>query len=915
MNPAPPLPLGRRTSRPAALLLAFTIVSSPLPAQDSRPSSALPSYRENFDGKFVPVPDSSGDSPVKGQIPAGWTERSSRNGTVSVTYSQVPDAPSKAGLRVDAARITAGATALRLEGLKLAADTFYRLKITARTGNFSDMTLALTSADSKTRYWAQNVSSIAEWKEFEFIIPPLKAADDNATFSISASRSGQMDFEDFSLTPIAEKDIAGSFKGEGNLLLHSSFPTGLAAPSFGGASGLERVDPNTLGPSGLPALKVDPSILMHDHTGKKYYTNTVSSPFVGKPTAEHTFSVFLKGSRDGQQVRLQLTPPDPDSPANYRTIVTLTPEWKRYEFTVKLPYTPKGFYLAQVGSVGYDDVVAPFWIDQMQVEVGSKATPFRRGAALEVALSTPKNFALFFENEPLQVEATVWGEVKPGTLLGGAFSDGDGRVYPVAPQPLAADVPTQKVVFSLPRGKEPAFGVYRFAAEARQAGKPVSRLNEIAMGRVRRPRLADQFVPDSPFGVHAANVSQNNLGAQVRHLQVAHDLGFKWLRQEFSWSQIERADGSWDFTTFDRLVEDARKRYFCILGIFSGGPAKYLVSPEANKGWNYWAGMVRPEHMPKQRDAVKRIAGRYKGIIYDWETQNESDLPGFSFGAIVDGKKVAKTSEQMLELQKATYEAANEVDPKIRVWWDLAWARVPESEAFVEGATKAGIWQYVEGFSFHLYNGNFHGFLGDAVQKRIEKVRSVMPADKRDLPVWNTEGGVWSNEFRDETPNTPPYVPESRNRYFADWVVRYYVSNFANGVPKFFFFNINGPTLYAHDAMNTDGSPSRLAVSFSNLAWHLEGKTFQKMTTLPEGVNAYLFSDGKDSVAVLLSSDAGRLRLAEPLAGITARDTYGNALPFPARIGDAPTFWSGAGLSAEQLDQKIQSAWAEKPAS
>jgi hypothetical protein len=155
---------------------------------------------------------------------------------------------------------------------------------------------------------------------------------------------------------------------------------------------------------------------------------------------------------------------------------------------------------------------------------------------------------------------------------------------------------------------------------------------------------------------------------------------------------------------------------------------------------------------------------------------------------------------------------------------------------------------------------------------------------------------------RDLTPLTPPVVNADRNAFFADFPVRYYVQTLANGTPKFFFFNLNNGEYNAgHEILNADGSLSQQALSVSNLAWHLEGKKFAKLVPMPNGVNAYLFSDGKDSVAVLLSSNAGRLSVSKAPAGVAVRDVLGNAVAFPAKIGDEATYWSGAGMGVDTL--------------
>ena len=229
---------------------------------------------------------------------------------------------------------------------------------------------------------------------------------------------------------------------------------------------------------------------------------------------------------------------------------------------------------------------------------------------------------------------------------------------------------------------------------------------------------------------------------------------------------------------------------------------------------------------------------------------------------------------------------------------------------FVESATKAGIWNFGDGFSYHQYNGNFHAGPNNGVTQRIQAVRDVMPADRKQMTIWNSEGGFWPNEIRDETPQVPPTIAPSRNAFFADWVIRYNTSTFASGSEKFFVFSLNlGDYMPGHELLNADGSVSQLLVADSNYIWHIEGKKYSKMVPLKNGLNAYLFSDGRNSVAVLLSSSAGRANLIAPIAGVTARDYLGNPVAFPAKIGDSATFWSTENLSSEELEQRLKTAF------
>ena len=880
-----------------------------LSAENVTPGKTL--FTEGFEQTFVPVPVVK-DSPskVSGVIPPGWIEDSTYRGAeIEVDYGTVPDALSgKAALRLDVRRTTDGSAGLLRRGIAIPADTFLKLRVAFRSSTGSSVKLQLRSGKDGKPYWAQSLSGAPEWRTGEFIVPPIPAGDPAAELRITAELPASFELDDLQLTAVEPKDLAATGNFRGNLLPTTSFPAGLAKPwNFGGMNyhpSSVVADAEAPGPSGLPALRITPPTLMRTAKGN-YYEGGIRVPFNGQPEAVHTFSVYLKGSETGQPITLLLQPGDSErSQTEFRKLITLTTEWQRYEFSVKLPYTTRGFYAATVKSVGYEGG-RPFWMDQPQVEVGDKATPFQRSGEVELGLFPEKNFGLHFSGEPLKVNVVAYGKIDEGTVVSGTFYDASDRAFPVAAQPLAAgaESPVQRLAFTLPPGGELPFGFYRFVAEARRGEKPVSRRAEAILGRVRPPRLGDRFAPESGFGVHVIPVET--------HLQLCRDLGFKWSRplfpQTFGWAELELPDGTVDWSRADESVRLHQKYKFSIMGVLSGGPVKYSVLPDYD-GWGYWRADLTPEGRARYQRYAQAVAARYKNTIREWETWNESDLGSYFFDRLEGTKKILGKPENFAAIQKAGYAGVKAADPKIRVWWNLAWAKLENSEPFIEGATKAGIWRDLDGYSFHQYNGNFVGFPNDGVAKRIDAVRASMPPDRRNVPVWNSEGGFWPNELRSLYRVNAPVVSTERTDFFADWVVRYYTSTFANGIPKMFAFcMVNGN--HGHELLNDDGTVSSLCLAFSNYAWHVEGKKFHSLVPLPEGINAYVFSDGKDSVAVLLSSGSGRLEAKQAPAGSVARDRYGNPFALPARVGDQPIYLAADGQPPEDFAKALAAAF------
>ena len=896
-------------SRLVCWLAVLTWSSTALSAENVPSGKVI--FSEGFEQTFVPVPVVK-DSPskVSGTIPPGWTEDSTYPGAeIEIDYGTVPDALSgKAALRLDVRRTTKGSAGLLRRGIAIPADTFLKLRIAFRSSTASSVKLQLRPAKGGKTYWTQSISGAPEWRTSEFIIPPIPGGDPTAELRLTAELPASFEFDDLLLTTLDPKDFARTGDFRGNLLPTTSFPFGLAKPWNFSSVNFEPsavvADTNVPGPSGFPALRVTPPLLLRTGRGV-YYEGKIRVPFSGQPEAVHTFSVYLKGTRAGQPVRLGLQPGKVEgSNPQFRKELTLTTEWQRYEISTKLPYTPTNFYVATINGVGFE-AGSPFWVDQAQVEVGEKATPFQSSGQVELALFPEKNFGLHFGGEPLKVNVIAYGKIEPGTTVTGAFYDARNQPFPVAAQILPAEGEAlyRHLIFTLPPGRELPFGYYRFVAEARRGEKSVSRPAEAILGRVRPPRLGDRFAPQSGFGVHV-------IPAET-HVKLCRDLGFKWVRTLFplifGWSEIEMPDGSWDWSYPDRCVATYQKYKFSLMGVLSGGPPKYNVVPEYD-GWLLWGAMLREDAIPIFKRYAAAAAKRYQAAVPDWETWNETDLGSYFFDRIEGTRKILGKPEDFTKIQKAGYEGIKGAVPSARVWWNLSWAKAENTDPFIEGATKAGIWRYLDGYSFHQYNGNFVGFPNDGVQKRIDDVRATIPADRRKVPVWNSEGGFWPNEYRSLYRVTAPVVAPERNDFFADWVVRYYTSTFANGIPKMFAFcMVNGD--HGHELLNDDGSISALCLAFSNYAWHFEGKTFHSLVALPEGINAYVFSDGKNSAAVLLSSGSGRLDVKEAPEGVAVRDRYGNPFALPARVGDQPIYLAADGQPPADFAKALEAAF------
>lgn len=125
------------------------------------------------------------------------------------------------------------------------------------------------------------------------------------------------------------------------------------------------------------------------------------------------------------------------------------------------------------------------------------------------------------------------------------------------------------------------------------------------------PRGVPEPVVPLPFGVNI-HFTQ----APERELNLLADGGFRFVRMDFTWSEIEKQKGVYDFSRYDVLVRDMTARGIRILFILDYGNPLYDdgKAPYTDEGRAAFARFAA--------EAVKRYAG--KGIL--WEIWNEPNI-------------------------------------------------------------------------------------------------------------------------------------------------------------------------------------------------------------------------------------------------------------------------------------------------
>jgi hypothetical protein len=223
----------------------------------------------------------------------------------------------------------------------------------------------------------------------------------------------------------------------------------------------------------------------------------------------------------------------------------------------------------------------------------------------------------------------------------------------------------------------------------------------------------------SPFGilVHLEGGGKNN--TMIDHLDMVAEMGARWNRTDFSWSNIEPSQGEWNFETHDRIVDRLVEQQIRPLAILL-----YDVP---------WAHPAH-KHLDAWLTYVEKTVTRYKDRVRHWEVWNEPNL--MQFWENPDGADYAT-------LLKATYRKIKEIDPGLTVLY-AGTSGIPLD--FIEKSFKAGAVDCFDRMAFHPYRGEFNtmervaGYSREirALQQLLEKYNV---GDKK---LWITEMGLSS---------------------------------------------------------------------------------------------------------------------------------------------------------------------------
>jgi hypothetical protein len=261
-------------------------------------------------------------------------------------------------------------------------------------------------------------------------------------------------------------------------------------------------------------------------------------------------------------------------------------------------------------------------------------------------------------------------------------------------------------------------GILREWTGERQLREQVKGLGALMLIRLERPSpQVDPYVPIAHAGVNPHGIN-TFLEQEVddwkihRTFRLIRDAGFKWIRQEFPWEDIEiegkgifrdhrqgRDISSW--AKYDHIVDLAEEYGIEIIARLDNPPA-----------WSRAAGneagtLAPPDDYDDYGDFVYAVVSRYKGRIKYYQIWNEPNIyPEWGEGPV--------DPEAYTELLKVAHARAKEADPEAII---LSAGLAPTTEmtpenlmdlVFLERMYDAGAREYFDIMSvqgYGLWNG------------------------------------------------------------------------------------------------------------------------------------------------------------------------------------------------------------------
>jgi len=737
--------------------------------------------------------------------------------------------------------------------VRLEKDKWYRISFAARGQGIPGG--AVHAAISNMKSWTncgleESFRAPSKWKEFEFVFRATETISEQVRLQFWYTSTGSFWIDNVQLEPsepMAQrfKEIVPPANGV-NLVPNSSFECGASGwgsiadlPGWGGNLNLPvgTVDAAggkfhnssfkiTLTPKTIPVFYFDYFTL---------YRAPVKAPLLAnrgwltvKPGADYTLSAYIKAAPDSDirglvgvlSVRQAFR-------ESLRQEVQLTTKWERYSFTFQ-PQAEQIFVALGLDLGASKQEAGTVWIDGVQLEKDTKATPYQPRAAVEVGLETGRLGNLFTYGDEPNMTAVVFNTDKDAQSV-------ELRVHITNFDDIVVNEAV--ILINILPGR-----MAKVPINPGIRRKGFYRLHVNAKGAEVTPTQPIRFAIIEPYTKSESLFGMNHAYPWPHLLDLSKQIGLCWFRDwSLKWHDVEPEKGKFEFTESDSQIDRVLERGLNIIGLLPFPSSNWSSSagPEVKVTEPYSQSKACIAYMPRDLEEfaayVRETVNHYKKHLRVWEILNEPIYTSYALPR-EKGYKVG----DYVQLLRVAYQAVKAVDANAFVVGGIAGSPTGYTEEFIS----AGGLLWVDALNLHIYPGLTapEGY-EEPLRQLCERMRSV----KTNKPIWFTEGAYYADDDKPFEPYHSSWLkPVDSEIEAAEWQVKFNTILLAYGVEKIIYHSGTLGSLNNEDLSGIffewAGAPRKMLVTQSAMA-NLLLPPIRSLGRLksPETIKAYGF--------------------------------------------------------------------------
>jgi hypothetical protein len=382
--------------------------------------------------------------------------------------------------------------------------------------------------------------------------------------------------------------------------------------------------------------------------------------------------------------------------------------------------------------------------------------------------------------------------------------------------------------------------------------------------------LANKLVPVNQV---CSGINIHFVTGQEKDLDMIAAAGFRFIRMDFLWQDIERTKGNYDWSAYDELTANLSKRGLGAIYILDYSNSLYedqvnSSDPLTNKEQKDIASPRNSESIAAFARWASASAAHFKGSNIIWEIWNEPNI--FFWKPKPDVK-------QYIALALATCKAIRSIVPDAAIIGPAS-SEVPMP--YMEPFLASGVLEYLDAVSVHPYRDYSKSpeTAASDYKNLRELIERYAPSEKKKMPIISSEWGYSSS--------TKGVSLEKQEAY----IVRMQLSNLLYGIPVSIWYDWknDGDDPMEHEqnfgTVTSDLKPKPAYTAIMTMNTQLKGFTFLHRINLKSDNDfAMLFKNdnGTYRISAWTMGQSHPVMLNEIIpkaAVITAKDVKGNVL-------------------------------------